>query len=80
MSTCNIFDCLESQVRSYVRSFPCIIDRAHGYRHWQLLAERIDLYEFANGGHYLLRTRPAEAAQAVLRTTESLTSSLVATE
>ena len=36
------------------------------YRDWQLLAEHVDLHELADGGHYFLRTRPAEAAQAVL--------------
>ena len=38
-----------------------------GYRDWQLLAEHVELHELADGGHYFLRTRPAEAAQAVLR-------------
>ena len=38
-----------------------------GHRDWQLLAERVDLHELADGGHYFLRTRPAEAAQAVWR-------------
>ena len=33
---------------------------------WQLLAEHVDLHELADGGHYFLRTRPTEAAQAVL--------------
>jgi surfactin synthase thioesterase subunit len=32
---------------------------------WQLVAERVDLHELAEGGHYFLRTRPTEAAQAV---------------
>lgn len=45
------------------------------YRKWQLLAERVDLHELADGGHYFLRTRPAEAAQTVLRAAETLTSS-----
>jgi surfactin synthase thioesterase subunit len=36
-------------------------------RDWQLLAEHVDLHELADGGHYFLRTRPAEAAQVVLR-------------
>jgi amino acid adenylation domain-containing protein len=36
------------------------------YRHWQLLAERVDLHQVAGGGHYFLRTNPAEAAAAVL--------------
>ena len=37
------------------------------HRDWELLAEHVDLHELADGGHYFLRTRPAEAAQAVLR-------------
>jgi amino acid adenylation domain-containing protein len=36
-----------------------------GHRNWELLAGRVDLHELADGGHYFLRTRPAEAAQAV---------------
>jgi amino acid adenylation domain-containing protein len=42
---------------------------------WHRLAEHIDMYELSGGGHYFLRTRPTEAAQAVLRTTEVLASS-----
>ena len=37
------------------------------YREWQLLAEHVDLHELADGGHYFLRTRPTEAARAVLQ-------------
>jgi len=33
---------------------------------WQLLAEHVDLHVLADGGHYFVRTRPAEAAKAVL--------------
>jgi amino acid adenylation domain-containing protein len=44
------------------------------YREWQLLAEHVDLQELADGGHYFLRTRPADAAQTVLRAAELLTS------
>ena len=35
------------------------------HRHWQLLADHVDLHELADGGHYFPRTRPAEAARAV---------------
>ena len=35
------------------------------HRHWQLLADHVDLHELAGGGHYFPRTRPAEAARAV---------------
>jgi amino acid adenylation domain-containing protein len=40
------------------------------HRDWGLLASHVDLYELADGGHYFLRTRPAEAAQAVRRAAE----------
>ncbi len=36
------------------------------YCHWQRLVQRVDLHELKDGGHYFLRTRPTEAAQAVL--------------
>ena len=39
---------------------------ADRHRDWQFLADHIDLHELADGGHYFPRTRPAEAAQAVL--------------
>jgi amino acid adenylation domain-containing protein len=42
----------------------------HRYRDWQLLAEHVDLHELADGGHYFLRTRPTDVAQAVLRAAE----------
>ncbi|WP_343963217.1 alpha/beta fold hydrolase, partial [Pseudonocardia alaniniphila] len=45
------------------------------YREWELLAERVELHELGEGGHYFLRTRPTEAAQAVLTAAELLTSS-----
>jgi surfactin synthase thioesterase subunit len=44
------------------------------YRTWQLLAEQVELHELADGGHYFPRTRPAEAARAVLHGLASLTS------
>ena len=37
----------------------------HHYRDWELLATHVGLYQLADGGHYFLRTRAAEAAQAV---------------
>ncbi|GLW05882.1 hypothetical protein Misp01_10120 [Microtetraspora sp. NBRC 13810] len=37
------------------------------YGDWRLLAEHVELYELADGGHHFPRTRPAEAAQAVRR-------------
>jgi surfactin synthase thioesterase subunit len=36
------------------------------HRDWELLAEHVELHELPDGGHHFLRTRPAEAAQAVL--------------
>jgi amino acid adenylation domain-containing protein len=42
------------------------------HRDWQLLAERVDLHELADGGHYFLRTRPTEAAEVVQRATRPL--------
>jgi surfactin synthase thioesterase subunit len=38
--------------------------RRHG--EWGLLADEVDLHELADGGHYFLRTRPAQTAEAVL--------------
>ncbi|MBV7698128.1 amino acid adenylation domain-containing protein [Streptomyces sp. TRM70350] len=48
---------------------------ADRHRDWQLLADHVDLHELADGGHYFLRTRPAEAARAVLGATEPLAAS-----
>jgi amino acid adenylation domain-containing protein len=45
------------------------------YGDWRLLAEHVDMYEIPDGGHYFLRTRPAEAAKSVVRATELLASS-----
>jgi surfactin synthase thioesterase subunit len=36
------------------------------HRDWKLLAQDVELHELADGGHYFVRTQPAEAAQAVL--------------
>ncbi|MEU6217831.1 amino acid adenylation domain-containing protein [Streptomyces sp. NPDC047022] len=44
------------------------------YRDWLLLADHVDLCELADGGHYFPRTRPAEAAGAVLGAAELLAS------
>ncbi|MFG3014416.1 amino acid adenylation domain-containing protein [Streptomyces cinerochromogenes] len=45
---------------------PHTAGHADRHRDWLLLAEHVDLHELADGGHYFLRTRPAEAARAVL--------------
>jgi amino acid adenylation domain-containing protein len=44
------------------------------HRDWELLAERVELHELADGGHYFPRTRPADAARAVLRATQPVVS------
>ncbi|MCX5092871.1 amino acid adenylation domain-containing protein [Streptomyces sp. NBC_00365] len=49
---------------------PSTADHHHRHHDWQLLAEQVELHELAAGGHYFPRTRPAEAAQAVLRVAE----------
>ncbi|MFF0290608.1 amino acid adenylation domain-containing protein [Streptomyces sp. NPDC005262] len=54
---------------------PSAAEYPHRYRDWQLLAEQVDLHELADGGHYFLRTRPAEAAEAVLRAADLFASS-----
>ncbi|MYW14396.1 amino acid adenylation domain-containing protein [Streptomyces sp. SID2955] len=45
---------------------PHTAGHADRHREWLLLAEHVDLHELADGGHHFLRTRPAEAAQAVV--------------
>jgi surfactin synthase thioesterase subunit len=45
---------------------PSTSDSADRYRDWEFVAGQVDRHELADGGHYFLRTRPAEAAQAVL--------------
>jgi amino acid adenylation domain-containing protein len=45
---------------------PYTADSAVRYRDWEFVAGRLDRHEVADGGHYFLRTRPAEAARAVL--------------
>jgi surfactin synthase thioesterase subunit len=54
---------------------PYTADSRHRHRDWQLLAEHVDLHELADGGHYFPRTRPIEAAKAVLCAVELLGSS-----
>jgi surfactin synthase thioesterase subunit len=48
---------------------PSTAGHRHRYEDWQLLADHVTLHELPDGGHYFLRTRPAEAALAVLRST-----------
>ncbi|MFE0389378.1 amino acid adenylation domain-containing protein [Streptomyces bungoensis] len=45
---------------------PHTAGHADRHRDWLLLAEHVDLHELADGGHYFTRTRPDEAARAVL--------------
>ena len=40
------------------------------HRDWELLADNVELHELPDGGHYFLRTRPTQAAAAVLRAAE----------
>jgi amino acid adenylation domain-containing protein len=45
---------------------------SHRHRDWELLAEHVDLHELTDGGHYFVRTRPTQAAEAVLAAAELL--------
>ncbi|MGW7544563.1 non-ribosomal peptide synthetase [Streptomyces sp. NPDC054770] len=54
---------------------PHTAGHARHHRDWLLLADRVELHELPDGGHHFLRTRPAEAAQAVLTTVLPLASS-----
>ncbi|KUN05944.1 non-ribosomal peptide synthetase [Streptomyces yokosukanensis] len=47
---------------------------AERHRDWLLLADQVELYEIADGGHHFPRTRPVEAARAVLGTVVPLSS------
>lgn len=40
------------------------------YADWKLVAEHVELHALDDGGHYSLRTRPTEGAQAVVRAAE----------
>jgi surfactin synthase thioesterase subunit len=40
------------------------------HRDWEFLAEHVDLHELPDGGHYFVRTRSTQAAEAVLRAAE----------
>lgn len=51
---------------------PFTADFARRHGDWHVLAEHVDAYEIPEGGHYFPRTRPTEAARAVLRTAELL--------
>jgi amino acid adenylation domain-containing protein len=44
---------------------PSTAGYAERHREWSRLAERVELHELADGGHYFLRTRPDEAARIV---------------
>jgi amino acid adenylation domain-containing protein len=45
---------------------PSTPDFADRYRDWRFVADQVDLHELVDGGHYFLRSRPAQAAEAVL--------------
>lgn len=51
---------------------PITIEWPSRHTDWQLLADQVDVHELGDGGHYFLRTRPTEAADAVLRATTSV--------
>jgi surfactin synthase thioesterase subunit len=44
------------------------------YREWERLAEQVELHRLDEGGHYFLRTNPAQAARALLSAAELLAS------
>ena len=46
---------------------PSTADHARRHGEWRLLTDEVDLRQLADGGHYFLRTRPAQAAEAVLQ-------------
>ncbi|WP_432082292.1 non-ribosomal peptide synthetase [Streptomyces sp. WAC 04229] len=54
---------------------PVTADHQRRHRDWELLAAPVDLHELTEGGHYFLRTRPTETAQAVIHAAELLPSS-----
>ncbi|MBV2352794.1 amino acid adenylation domain-containing protein [Streptomyces sp. J2-1] len=45
-----------------------------GHQGWLRVSDRVDLRELADGGHYFTRTRPAEAARAVVAAVAPVTS------
>ncbi|MCO1657715.1 non-ribosomal peptide synthetase [Pseudonocardia humida] len=45
------------------------------HREWEFLGDDIAVHELPDGGHYFLRTRPDQAAAAVLHASELLTTS-----
>jgi amino acid adenylation domain-containing protein len=54
---------------------PSTAEYPRRHREWLRLAERVDLHELPDGGHYFPRTRPAETARAVLRAADLFASS-----
>ncbi|MFG2881153.1 amino acid adenylation domain-containing protein [Streptomyces sp. NPDC048297] len=54
---------------------PHTAGHAQRHRDWLLLTDHVDLHELPDGGHYFTRTRPAEAARAVLGVVAPLASS-----
>ncbi|MFE6692343.1 alpha/beta fold hydrolase, partial [Streptomyces sp. NPDC057743] len=44
------------------------VEGTHQLHDWRLLADHVELHRIPDGGHYFPRTRPTEAARAVLRT------------
>ncbi len=54
---------------------PITADYRHRSSDWALLAEQVELFELADGGHYFLRARPTEAARAVRQAADLSTTS-----
>ena len=54
---------------------PHTAEASHKHLGWRLLSDHVDLHTLADGGHYFPRTRPTEAAQAVLRAADLSASS-----
>ncbi|MFB7630981.1 amino acid adenylation domain-containing protein [Streptomyces sp. NPDC056149] len=50
---------------------PFTVEGSHRLDDWRLLADHVELCRLPDGGHYFPRTRPADAARAVLRTDTS---------
>ncbi|HVL86225.1 MAG TPA: amino acid adenylation domain-containing protein [Pseudonocardia sp.] len=53
---------------------PSTAESAHRYGDWRVVAEQVELHQLPDGGHYFLRTRPTEAARAVLHAAELVAS------
>ncbi|HEY5882965.1 MAG TPA: alpha/beta fold hydrolase, partial [Nakamurella sp.] len=57
---------------------PITADFAHRHRDWDVLAEHVALQVLPDGGHYFIRTRPAQTAQVVQQIADQLALSATA--